>query len=86
MGSGINGNVIFSISKDSSFLPLPLWEVELMETEFPPQRTHTFLVTASLMGSGINGNCQSTSEYVETQGPLPLWEVELMETIPSLVR
>ncbi len=49
--------------------PLPLWEVELMETPMPylAIASATAAETASLMGSGINGNNTSpVGRYIIT--------------------
>ncbi len=61
MGSGINGNLSLTIAViKSENKPLPLWEVELMET-IPEMIANCPLAsTASLMGSGINGNIPVT--------------------------
>ncbi len=58
MGSGINGNfVVRAIAPPFMCEPLPLWEVELMETILRQKSDVLYFVeTASLMGSGINGN------------------------------
>ncbi len=59
MGSGINGNIdISKASVREALKPLPLWEVELMETVvvFGNLAAGRRKETASLMGSGINGN------------------------------
>jgi hypothetical protein len=56
MGSGINGNIFLLQSLGAELLPLPLWEVELMETIVKCFQLHPKVDTASLMGSGINGN------------------------------
>ncbi len=85
MGSGINGNVIVLISIGAKLGPLPLWEVELMETPscnqvYPPSINWVPLPLweVELMETFL---LIKLSVLFRLSKPLPLWEVELMETV-----